>query len=87
MFNSVVAIVLKPVAIMFKSVVCVQVDKVGNLFAGGPGGVHVYAEDGSHLGAILTGRKTANIALGGTPPFVYIAADSEVKRVAQKGSK
>lgn len=29
-----------------------KVDKEGNLFATGPGGLHVFARDGTHLGSI-----------------------------------
>ena len=43
-----------------------KIDVMGNLYAGGPGGVHVYAaEDGSHLGVIETPAFCANFAWGG----------------------
>src|SRR6202043_249216 len=42
-----------------------RVDKQGNLFATGPGGVLVFAPDGTHLGTIATGVPTANCAFGG----------------------
>ena len=41
-----------------------KVDADGNLFATGPGGVHVFAPDGTHLGTIDTGGPTANCGLG-----------------------
>src|SRR5262249_23021684 len=41
-----------------------KVDKAGNLFATGPGGVLVYAPDGTHLGTIDTGVPTANCGWG-----------------------
>jgi gluconolactonase len=42
-----------------------KVDRQGNLFATGPGGVYVFAPDGSYLGRVETGQETAT-ALGGT---------------------
>lgn len=41
------------------------VDAQGHVFATGPGGVFVLAEDGTLLARILTGRATANCAFGG----------------------
>jgi len=41
-----------------------KVDREGNLFATGPGGVLVFAPDGTHLGTINTGVPTANCAFG-----------------------
>jgi gluconolactonase len=38
-----------------------KVDEKGNLFATGPGGVHVFAPDGTRLGRIETGVPTANV--------------------------
>lgn len=58
-----------------------KVDGRGNVFVAGPGGVHVYGPDGDHLGAVMTGAKTGNVALG-ADGYLYIAADSKVKRVA-----
>ncbi len=41
------------------------VDVHGNIFATGPGGVLIFTPDGTHLGTIKTGHKTANCAFGG----------------------
>jgi hypothetical protein len=51
-----------------------KVDKEGNLFAAGPGGIYVVGPDGAHLGSIETvyppgmspGVKTARLYL--SPP-------------------
>lgn len=40
-------------------------DAQGNLFATGPGGVCVIAPDGTLLGRLLTGDRTANLCFGG----------------------
>ena len=58
-----------------------RVDARGNIFAAGPGGVHVYAPDGTLLGRIDTGRATANLTFGGDGSDLYVAADSVILRV------
>jgi len=58
-----------------------KVDVAGNVFATGPGGVLVFAADGTHLGTLLTGQATANCAFGGDGRTLYITADSHLCRV------
>lgn len=58
-----------------------KVDAAGNLFATGPGGVLVFAPDGTHLGTILTGQATANCAFGDDGQTLFITADSLLCRV------
>jgi gluconolactonase len=58
-----------------------KVDTAGHLFATGPGGVLVFTPDGTHLGTILTGQKTANCAFGEDGRTLYITADSLLCRV------
>jgi gluconolactonase len=58
-----------------------KVDAAGNLFATGPGGVLVFAPDGTHLGTLLTGQATANCAFGDDGQTLYITADSLLCRV------
>ena len=41
-----------------------KVDRAGNLFATGPGGMLVFDPDGSHLGTLNTGEATANCGWG-----------------------
>lgn len=57
-----------------------KVDRAGNVFATGPGGVLVFAPDGTHLGTFLTGQATANCAFGGDGRALYITADSYLCR-------
>jgi len=57
------------------------VDKDGNLFATGPGGVHVFAPDGAHLGRISTGERTANCTWGDDGSVLYMTADMYVCRI------
>jgi gluconolactonase len=57
-----------------------KVDRHGNLFATGPGGVHVFAPDGTRLGRIVVGVPLGNVAWGpdGT---LFIAANHWLVRV------
>lgn len=58
-----------------------KVDRAGNLFATGPGGVLVFAPDGRHLGTIRTTLATANCAFDGDGAALYLTADSYLLRV------
>jgi gluconolactonase len=58
-----------------------KVDQKGNLFATGPGGVHVFAPDGTPLGRIDTGEKTANCAWGDDGTVLYMAIDMYIGRI------
>jgi len=57
-----------------------KVDKDGNLFAAGPGGLHVFDPDGAHLGSIDLGVATSNCAWGEDGSVLYITADAAVYR-------
>jgi gluconolactonase len=58
-----------------------KVDKAGNLFATGPGGLHVFSPDGKLLGTLATGVATANCNWGDDGSVLYIAADKAICRV------
>jgi gluconolactonase len=58
-----------------------KIDQAGNLFATGPGGVHVFTPAGEHLGSIDTQVATANCAFGGDGTVLYIAADKNLCRI------
>lgn len=58
-----------------------KVDKEGNLFATGPGGLHVFAPDGTHLGTFDTGVPTSNCAFGEDGSTLYITANTALLRV------
>jgi len=64
-----------------------KVDARGNLFATGPGGVLVFNSAGKHLGTILTGERTANVAFGDDGSTLYMTADHKLMRIrlATKG--
>ena len=58
-----------------------KVDRQGNLFATGPGGVHIYGADGTRLGRIETGEATANVAWGDDGGTLYITAKMFLCRI------
>jgi gluconolactonase len=58
-----------------------KVDRHGNLFATGPGGVLVISPEGKHLGTINTGQATANCAWGNDGSVLYITADMILCRI------
>lgn len=58
-----------------------KVDKHGNLFATGPGGVLVIAPDGRHLGTLMTGQATSNCCFGDDGSTLYITADRYLVRI------
>jgi gluconolactonase len=58
-----------------------KVDVAGNLFATGPGGVHVFAADGTHLGTFDTDQPTANCGWGDDGSTLYITANNFLVRV------
>jgi gluconolactonase len=57
------------------------VDRAGNLFATGPGGVLIFSPDGTHLGTIETGEATSNCAFGDDGSVLYITADMYLCRI------
>ena len=59
-----------------------KVDKHGNLFATGPGGVLVLTPEGKHLGTIMVGEKIANCGFGGDDgKTLYMTCDRYLCRV------
>lgn len=58
-----------------------KVDREGNLFAAGPGGVYVLGPDGTHLGGIDIGSATGNVAWGEDGHVLFITAGTVVYRV------
>ncbi|HEX9733152.1 MAG TPA: SMP-30/gluconolactonase/LRE family protein [Thermoanaerobaculia bacterium] len=57
------------------------VDRDGNLFATGPGGVLVLSPAGVHLGTLDTTRHAANCTFGGDGSTLYVTADDYLLRV------
>jgi gluconolactonase len=58
-----------------------KADAHGNLFATGPGGLHVFSSDGTHLGVVDTGQRTANCAWGDDGSTLYICCHMFLARI------
>ncbi len=59
----------------------IKVDRSGNIFSTGPGGVWVLRPDGTSLGRISPGRRVANLCWGGDGSALYLCADDYLCRV------
>jgi len=59
----------------------IKVDRAGNLLSTGPGGVHVFTAKGEHLGSLITGVSTANLAFGGDGSVLYVTANTALCRI------
>lgn len=58
-----------------------KIDKQGNVFATGPGGVWIFNSEGKVLGKIKITEKTSNCALSPDEKTLYVTADAYVVRV------
>lgn len=65
-----------------------KIDREGNLFATGPGGLHVFSPDGTHLGVIDTGERTSNCNWGDDGSTIYVTVHMYLARLktATKGN-
>jgi gluconolactonase len=61
-----------------------KIDKKGNIFTTGPGGLLILSPDGKLLGRIDTGEATANCAFGNDGSVLYITADMYLLSVQTK---
>jgi gluconolactonase len=61
-----------------------KVDRFGNVFGGGPGGILILSPEGQHLGTIATGQPTANCAFGDDGSTLYMTANDQLLRVRLK---
>lgn len=60
------------------------IDREGNLYATGPGGVHIFNPAGQELGRIETGKAIANAAFGEDGRTLFLTSDDIVVRVRTK---
>ena len=58
-----------------------KIDRDGNIFAAGPGGIHVISPDGKHLGHIETSVPTGNLAWGEDGSSLFITSNTNVFRL------
>ena len=61
-----------------------KIHKSGNIFATGPGGVHIISPEGKHLAAIKTGKATANCAFDTHQKYLYMTTTDLLLRVKLK---
>jgi gluconolactonase len=59
-----------------------KVDRKGNLYSAGPGGVWIFSAEGKHIGTIDMPEKVGNMAWGGQDmKTLYVMASSSVYRL------
>ena len=58
-----------------------KLDREGNLFGARPGGISIFASDGTHLGSIETGMPTSNVAWGDDGSTLYITGGTSIYRI------
>jgi len=59
----------------------IEVDRNGNLFAAGPGGIHVFSPEGVHLGSFIAGTATSNSAWADHGRLLYVTAGTGLYRI------
>lgn len=66
-----------------------KIDIEGNLFGARPGGISVFAPDGTHLGDIDTGQPISNMNWGEDGSTLFVTGGSSVYRIrlATKGAR
>lgn len=58
-----------------------KVDTAGNVFGTGPGGVWIFAPDGTHLGTIMPDEVPANVGWGDDGHTLYMTAQTGIYRI------
>jgi len=58
-----------------------KIDREGNIFGAGPGGIHIISPNGKHLGSIETGVPTGNVAWGEDGSSLFITSNTNVFRL------
>lgn len=63
----------------------IKIDREGNIYGAGPGGVWIFTPEGKHLATLKIGERVANCAWGGEDAkTLYITASSSVYRIRTK---
>ena len=63
----------------------IKVDKAGNLYGSGPGGVWIFSPEGKHVATIVMPERVSNCAWGGSDgKTLYITASTSVYRIDLK---
>jgi gluconolactonase len=62
-----------------------KVDRSGNLYSAGPGGVWIISPEGKHIGTLDIPERVGNVAWGGADhKTLYVAASSSIYRITLK---
>ena len=61
-----------------------KIHKSGNIFATGPGGVHIISPAGKHLATVETGKRSANCAFDPDQNYLYTTTTDMLLRIALK---
>src|SRR5262249_25086233 len=62
-----------------------RVDREGNIYGSGPGGVWIISPAGKHIGTIIVPERVSNVAWGGSDgKTLYITASTSVFRIKLK---
>lgn len=61
-----------------------KVDKAGNVYGTGPGGVWIFTPEGEHLGTIRTSVPTANVGFNEDQTVLFLTSDMYLMRVVLK---
>jgi gluconolactonase len=61
-----------------------KIDKAGNIFASGPGGIWIFNKDGKVLGKIKYPLKVSNCAFSADEKTLFITADDHLLRVKMR---
>jgi gluconolactonase len=62
----------------------IRVDKKGNLYGSGPGGVWIISPEGKHLGTVKIPEVVSNVAWGDAGTTLYITASTSIYRIKLK---
>lgn len=61
-----------------------KVDREGNVFSTGPGGIWIFSPEGKHIGTIEMPERSANLAWADDGKTLYITASTSVYRIHVK---
>jgi len=61
-----------------------KIDKKGNVYAAGPGGIHFFNKDGKLLGLLKLPEATSNVALSADEKTLYITNNKQVLRLQMR---
>jgi gluconolactonase len=59
----------------------IRVDKKGNIYGSGPGGVWIISPEGKHIGTVKIPEVVSNVAWGDTGSTLYITASTSIYRI------